>query len=387
MKRIALYHPWIYLRGGAERVILEIARRSRHRYTIFTSYLDRGGTFPALADLPNLVELRRVPVERSFRDVLRAAFTIARQRLDLQGFNALLVSSEGVGDFITLRNHAKPVLCFCHTPVRPIYDPIYRREWLASHPGARLPLAVFSFLYQRLTRLAWRHYARVFVNSHEVAGRVLRGRLCAPERLEVLHPGVDTVELRPSGRQDRYFLYLGRIKWTKNVTLAIDAFRAFQRLVSNGGGAGGPWRLVVAGTVDAASRDYLAQLERRAQGEPAIEFRLDPTDSEVRRLYDACYALLYPSLNEDWGIVPLEAMAFAKPVVAVNQGGPTESVVHEQTGFLVEPRAERFADKMAWLAEQPEAATLMGRRGAERVHAYSWDAFVARLDEYVEQHC
>ena len=171
MKRVALYYPWIYVRSGVERMILELVTRSRHRYTVFTNHFNREQTFPEFRDI-HAVELPRIPVERSFRQVLRAAATIARQRLDLGGFDALLVSSEGLGDFITFRNHDRPVVCFCHTPVRPVYDPVYRRHWVARHPWARLPLALFSLGYGFLTRRAWRHYARVFVNSKEVAGRI-----------------------------------------------------------------------------------------------------------------------------------------------------------------------------------------------------------------------
>jgi glycosyltransferase involved in cell wall biosynthesis len=383
VKRVALYYPWIYLRGGAERVILEIARRSRHRYTIFTNHLNREQTYPELAALPDLVELPRLPVQRSFPSVLRAALTIARQKLDLAAFDALLVSSEGLGDFITFRNHEKPVVCFCHTPARPVYDPVYRRAWLEAHPRGRLPLAVLSVGYAWLTRLAWRHYRRVFVNSREVASRVLGGSLCAAQRLEVLHPGVDADRIHPSGAYEPYFLCAGRIKWTKNVGLAIDAFRAFRRTHPAAGG----WRLLVAGALDGGSGAYLRELERLAAGEPGIEFQPNPTDEELAARYDRCYALVHPSLNEDWGLVPLEAMAHGKAVLAVNAGGPKESVLDGQTGFLLDPRPEAFADRMTWLAEHPDAARGMGARGAARVRTYSWDAFVGRLDDYIARDC
>ena len=383
MKRVALYYPWIYLRGGAERVVLEIVRRSQHRYTVFTNHVDYEQTYPEFRSLQNLVVLDRVPLERSFGRVLRAAATIARQKLDLREFDALLVASEGLGDFITFRNRARPILCFCHTPARPVYDPVYRRVWLERHPHARLPLAVFAALYGALTRLAWRNYRRVFVNSRECRDRVAAGRLCPLDRVEILHPGVDIAAERPTVTLARYFLCAGRIKWTKNVALAIDAFRAFQQSA----GAGCDWRLVIAGSVDERSRDYLADLQRRAAGDTAITFQMNPSTVELEALYDRCYALVFPSLNEDWGIVPLEAMAHGKPVLAVNSGGPTESVVDGETGFLLEPSAAAFATKMTWLVEHSEEARRMGVAAVARAKRYSWDAFVQRLDDYVEHHC
>ncbi len=380
MKRVALYYPWIYVRSGVERVILEIVRRSRHRYTVFTNHVNYAQTYPEFRELPNLVVLGRVPVERSFGAVLRAARTIAAQKLDLADCDALLVSSEGLGDLITFRNHAKPVLCFCHTPARPVYDPVYRASWLAAHPGARIPLALYSFVYRLVTRRAWRHYRRVFANSREVAGRIAAGRLCPPDRVEVLHPGVDVERIRPSFTCEPYFLCAGRIKWTKNVALAIAAFREFQRTRRDAG----RWRLVIAGGVDEASRGYLAGLEERARERPGITFHLDPSTEELERLYDRASAVMFPSLNEDWGIVPLEAMAFGKPVLAVNRGGPTESVVDDETGYLLEPTAAAFAAAMARLAADPALGARLGRQAAEHVRRYSWEAFVRRLDEYIE---
>jgi len=383
MKRVALYYPWIYVRSGVERVILEIVRRSRHRYTVFTNHVNYAQTYPEFRELSNLVVLVPVPVERSFGAVLRAARTIAAQKLDLAECDALLVSSEGLGDLITFRNHAKPVLCFCHTPARPVYDPVYRASWLAAHPGARIPLALYSLVYRFVTRRAWRHYQRVFANSREVAGRIAAGRLCPPDRVEVLHPGVDVERIRPTFTYEPFFLCAGRIKWTKNVGLAIAAFRKFQRTHRDAG----RWRLVIAGGLDAASQGYLTDLEERAREQPGITFQVDLSTEELERLYDRASALIFPSLNEDWGIVPLEAMAFGKPVLAVNRGGPTESVVDGETGFLLDPTPEAFAAKMTWLVEHPEETGRMGAAAATRAKQYSWDAFVQRLDDYVEEYC
>ena len=380
MKRVALYYPWIYVRGGAERVVLEIVRRSRHQHTVFTNYVDYAQTFPEFRSLENLVQLARVPVERSFGRVLRAAATIARQRLDLRAFDALLVASEGLGDFITFRNRARPIVCFCHTPARPVYDPVYRRVWLERHPHARLPLEIFSAVYGVLTRLAWRNYRRVFVNSREVLHRVAAGRICPIDKVEVLHPGVDVAAVGPAFAPELYFLYAGRIKWTKNIALVLDAFRTFKRSSPHAC----EWRLVIAGSVDQSSREYLADLQRGATGDTAVTFQANPSTAELQALYERCYALVFPSLNEDWGIVPLEAMAHGKPVLAVNRGGPTESVVDGETGFLLEPSAAAFATRMTWLVEHPEEARRMGVAAVARAKRYSWDAFVKRLDDYLE---
>jgi len=195
----------------------------------------------------------------------------------------------------------------------------------------------------------------------------------------VLHPGVDVPGVSAQDVSEPYFLCAGRIKWTKNVELAVRAFVEFRRASRARRG----WRLVVAGGLDAGSREYLAQLREMSAGEP-VSYHQDPSDDELAELYARSYAVVFPSLNEDWGIVPLEAMAHGKPVLAVNSGGPTESVVHGETGFLLEPSAETFAERMLWLAEHPDAVHRMGAMARSRATLFSWDAFVRRLDDYVE---
>jgi len=381
-KRVALYYPWVHLRSGAERCILEMATRSRHEYVIYTSHVDYDGTFPEFRNLERVVELHRVSVKRTLGKALAGAATIAAEKLDPSTFDALVVSSEGLGDFITFRNHAKPVICYCHTLVRPVYDPVYRETLLEQHPLYRLPLALYRGIYHRATRRAWRHYQHVFVNGEEVRRQVVSAGLCALDRVEVLHPGVDPARVRPTLTSEPYFLFLSRVKWTKNAELAIGAFLEFRRLNPDT-----PWRLVIAGDVDRMDGAYLRSLRALASREPAIEFRLDPGAAEIERLYERCYALVFPSLSEPWGMVPVEAMAYGKPVLAVNRAGPTETVQDGVTGFLLEPKVEAFAERMAWLADNPEAARRMGAAGIERSRLYSWDAFVTRLDDYVEQHC
>jgi glycosyltransferase involved in cell wall biosynthesis len=112
---------------------------------------------------------------------------------------------------------------------------------------------------------------------------------------------------------------------------------------------------------------------------------VDPTDAELRALYERCTAVLFTAFNEDWGIVPLEAMAAGKPVVAVNRGGPSETVLHGETGYLEPDIPAAFARRMIELAADPALCRRLGLAGAERAQQFSWDAFVAGLDMIIEK--
>lgn len=96
--------------------------------------------------------------------------------------------------------------------------------------------------------------------------------------------------------------------------------------------------------------------------------------------------LLYTPENEHFGIVPLEAMYMEKPVIALNSGGPTETVIHESTGFLVEKNVDEFAGAMLKLFNDRGLCQTMAEKGKKRVsQKFSFNAFSERLHEIVEE--
>ncbi len=378
--KVALYYPWIYLTSGAERTILELARRSRHEWTLFTNRYDREHTFPEFAH-QQVVSLEAVSVKRSLLDVAGAAGTILKQRLPLDNYDALLVVCEGLGDLIVFRNSSKPCLCLCLTPLRPVFDPVYRDYALKSrNPLQRLVLWLGAAVFRKLDRLAWKRYRRVFCISEEARQRALRGGLGRPELLEILHPGIGIEPSVASGAFKHYFLIPGRIMWTKNVELGIEAFKRFRTAHPEFAS----FRLIIAGIVDKKSEPYLAKLRQLAAADENIRFRIFPKDEELAELYANCFGVLFTSFNEDWGIVPLEAMAFGKPVIAVNRGGPRETITHGVQGFLEEPDPQAFAARMVALASNPALAARLGEAGRQSCQRFGWNSFVDRIDDEIE---
>jgi len=168
--------------------------------------------------------------------------------------------------------------------------------------------------------------------------------------------------------------------WTKNIQLGIEAFRRLREQSPRGQ----RFRLVIAGMVDKKSQPYLQALQAQARGDCGIDFVVSPSDEELKSLYERCYAVLFTAFNEDWGLVPLEAMAAGSPVISVERGGPRESILHGETGFLVPPEPDAFAHAMAKLVRHPELAATMGAAARERAAAFPWQAFVSRIDTYID---
>ena len=354
----------------------ELFRRSRHDWTLYTHHLDRAATFPDLQDAP-IVELQpRVGVRRSLTTLARAGTTIGSARLPDDGSRALLVSSESLGDLALLRTRL-PAVAYCHTPLKILHDPVTRAALAAQSAFRGRAVSMIGPGFTALQRFLWRRYRHVFVNSAETRSRVARAGLVPGGPVEVLHPGVDTERFTPGiPSPDPYFLVAGRIMWEKEIELAIEALRRARR-------SGLRTRMVVAGAVDAKSRPYVERLRSLGAGLP-VTFEIDPDDARLAHLYRGATAVVFTPPNEDFGIVPLEAMAAGTPVVARDAGGPRETVVDGSTGWLIPGDPGSFAAKLVEIEAAGPHLEPMRRAARARALEFSWQAFVDRVDDVME---
>lgn len=377
--KVALYYPWLYLKSGAERVVVKLLEESRHDWTLFTGRYEPESTYPELKSA-TIRELGGLSVKRTVRHTAANCWKVMTRRLPVEGFDALVVVCEGLGDLVLLRGARVPTINICLTPLRIAFDEVYQQQYLAGQgPLKRLGVQAGAAAFRVFDRAAWRRYDHVFCISEEVKRRAVQGALPGAADAEVLHVGLGVLPQEPGERYDRYFLLPGRMMWTKNLELGVDAFRKMRESSPDLG----EFRLVIAGYVDVKSRAYAAKLRQAAAGMP-VEFLEDPTDSELEQLYRNCRAVLFTALNEDWGMTPLEGMSFGKPAIAVNRGGPRESINDKVGGFLEDPVPEAFAGRMAQLAADESLARTMGTAGREHVKRFSWSRFAGRVDEVLD---
>lgn len=376
--KFALYQPWIYVCGGLERSLLELVRRSRHEWTVYTGHFEPENTFPEFRD----VDVRVVGatcVKRSIGGVLLSALQVLRLRLPMsRDTDGLVVWCDGIGDLVTFRNSRLPLFNICSTPLRPVFDPVYARFAQANRSlPSRLAFYVCSSIFRWTDRLAWRRYRGVFATSTEVRNRIIAGGLHAGgDSMVMAYPGVDWTP-QPEVSHESFILLPGRIMWTKNIQQGIRAFLDADLPE--------PWRLVVAGFLDRKSQPYLEELRELAANNPRIEFIISPDDEMLKDLYRRAGFCLFTPLNEDWGIVPLEAMTYAKAVIANACGGPLESLVDGETGYLLEADdAQGWAAAMRRLALDEGRMQSMGWAGHEHVRRFTWDEFVRIVDDRLE---
>lgn len=374
----AVYQPWIYLYGGIERSLLELLQRSRHHWKVYTGHYSPATTFPGFSRF-SVTELQHLSVQRSMSSVLVSSLKLLRERVPVDDVDALAIWCDGVGDLLTFGNNALPLFNICSTPLRPAFDPVYARQAMNKlGPAKRLAFRTLRSAFRLCDRWAWSRYDGVIATSQEVKQRILDGRLYKDgPAMKLLHPGIDWRAIAPGRSFEPMLLVPGRIMWTKNIALALEAFlRA---------GLPKPWRLVIAGFVDEKSRPLYDSLRARVPHGVDVEFVVAPSDEKLHDLYDRASAVLFPPLNEDWGIVPLEAMAHGKPVMAVDAGGPRESVLHGRTGWLLPPDPDIWADRLREAAANPDELRRMGLQAREHSARYDWSTFVDGIDDAFEE--
>ena len=208
-----------------------------------------------------------------------------------------------------------------------------------------------------------------------VFGRAFPRLAVAPE---VLYPPLSLdAEVAEAPRDAALLLSINRFERKKNLGLAVEALALLPKRV----------RLVLAGGYDPDLPENvehareLEELAARLGVADRVTQRRSVSGDEKARLLARCACLLYTPENEHFGIVPLEAMHARTPVVAVDSGGPRESVVDGVTGRLLAPDPQIWARAVADLLGDAAGRRAMGERGRERVRdLFSLDAFADRLE-------
>jgi glycosyltransferase involved in cell wall biosynthesis len=341
---VVLVHDYLNQRGGAERVVLELAAMFPGA-PLYTSLYRSASTFPEFASLDvRTTLLDRIPVDRRFR-ALFALYPAAFRSLGALDAELVISSSSGWAHFVRPSPRAFHAV-YCYNPARWLYG-----EYMGD-AAAQRAFAPFAGVFRRLDRRAAQRPDLYIAISNVVRERIRRryGR-DAP----VVYPAVDVERFTPSPRGER-LLVVSRLLPYKRVDLVVDA--------ATRAGVG----LDVVGTGPA-----LEEL-RRCAG-PTVRFHGRLPDAEITDLFQSCRAFCLPGA-EDFGITPVEANAAGKPVVAFAGGGALETIEEGESGaFFREQTPEALLEALRACDEidvRPE-------RIAENARRFSAENFRARL--------
>ncbi len=275
-----------------------------------------------------------------------------------------------------IRQNNERVMWYCHTPPREVYD-LY--ETRMKHRSYRQ-----KFLYSSMTKMYKLIAHRVVKNIEVIAANSTKTQQSVKKYYgrtsTIINPGVDPADFSNEG-DGRYFLYPSRFIVNKRQDYVINAFRQFAAKNKRK-----KYSLVLAGTLskDPEHLAYYEKLKALAKGLD-VRMRTNISDTEMHKLQASATAVLFSAQNEEHGIALLEGMASGKPVISVNEGGPTEIVLQGKTGFLVNSDRE-MADRMLTLATDESLAERMGREGRKRIEStYSWEVFFTKFDRLLAE--
>lgn len=362
--RIAIVHERFTEFGGSEAVVGELAE-TWPGAQVFAPIVDPDGVRPPLTTVHD-TWLSRAYIgtgRRSHAPLLPFVPRTLRGLPLANRFDAVVVSHHAFATQAAFATDA-PVIAYVHSPARWAWDKDFRTKEAGGRAG-QLALTALGHLARRAELRAAPRLSHVVANSRAVAARI-SDWWGLPSTVTYPPVQIDRFTPDPTTGRDDFFLFAGRLVPYKRPDLAI---RAAQR-------AG--CRLVILG-----DGRFRAQLETLAGPETTF---LGATSHEVLLdTYRRCRALLMPGV-EDFGIVPVEAMACGTPILAVDRGGALDTVDPGTTGeHIPYGPDETVVDQLAEVMRDFDPADYAPQAIRAHAEAFSPAAFRSQMAAIVSR--
>jgi glycosyltransferase involved in cell wall biosynthesis len=357
--KVAIIHYWLVGMRGGEKVI-EALCEMFPQADVFTHVYDEKAVSAIIrAHRVQTTFIGRLPrAVKNYRSYL-PLMPLALEQLDLRGYDLIISSESGPAKGIIPPAGALH-LCYCHSPMRYIWNMFhdYRKR---SGFVTRMVMPPVSHYLRSWDVIAAARVYQFAANSENVARQL---NTYYRRDATIIYPpvSVDDFSAVPSNQLEDYYLLVGELVAYKRPDLAIEAFNLLRKkLVVIGGG------------------EMLPRI--RAQAGPTISV-LGPQPFDIlRRNYARCRALVFPG-EEDFGIVPVEAMASGRPVIAFKKGGATESVVEGRTGTFFE---KQTVQDLVDAIERCESLSLDSSSIVEHARTFGPGRFAKSMKAFVDE--
>jgi glycosyltransferase involved in cell wall biosynthesis len=356
--KIAIVHDYLNQFGGAERVISAL-NQIYPEAPIFTSIYNESH----LPDNFKRMDIRtsfmqNIPFISSFFKIAFPFYPLVFEGFDLSAFDVILSSSSAFAKGVKKRA-GQLHICYCYTPARFLY----RYEDYVQREGFPGPVkALLPYLLEPIKKWDIENSRRVdhFVAiSKTVAERI---RQIYGRESDIIFPPVETDLFRPVTIDSDYFLIVSRLNPYKRTDIAVEAFGRLDL----------PLKIIG----DGPDR---RRLEKMAG--PSIEFLGRRPDNVVAKYLAECRALVFPG-EEDFGIVPLEAMASGRPVIAYRAGGALETVSEGETGLFFDRQTPAA---LASAVERFRFSVFDKQRIREHALKFDKKVFKAMIERFVSE--
>lgn len=250
----------------------------------------------------------KLPFSNKYYQKYLPLMPLALEQLDLNKYDLVISSESGPAKGVITRPDTLHI-CYCHSPMRYVWDMYHEYRSTAG----RIIKILFPFIAHRLRmwdRLSADRVDHFIANSSFVASRIKK---FYRRDSEVIYPPVNTNDFNVDCKREDFYLCLGQLVSYKRADIAVDAFNEL----------GLPLRVVGEG-------ELYDSLKSKAKSNISLMGR--QPFSVIQELLQQCKGLVFPGV-EDFGIVPVEAMAAGAPVIAYARGGALETVIDGETGI------------------------------------------------------
>ena len=353
--RVALVYDRVNKIGGAERV-LETLHQIWPEAPLYTAvfYPQTAPWSKKFKVIPSF--LNKFPLARKRHEAYPYLMPLAFESFDFNEYDVVIsVTSEAAKGIVTQPKTFH--LCYCLTPTRYLwsgYDDYFQNNFFRF-----LTRPMVSYL-RYWDKIACQRPDAYLAISKNVQKRIKK---YYQKDSAILYPPLDTEKWSLGEEKvEDYFLVVSRLVSYKKVDLAIQAFNQL----------GLPLKIVGTGS-------QMGRLKRMAQKN--IEFLGQLTDKELLGYYQRCQALIFPQ-EEDLGMVPLEAQACGRPVIAYQGGGALETVIEGKTGLFFDSQTPGSLIRAIKKFEKKRFNSQACRQNAER---FSQENFKEGIKEVVEK--
>ena len=358
---IALVLEWITNVAGSEKVLLAM-KELFPEAPIYTAVFDKKKAAPfANFDIRTSI-LQKLPFFKSKRELLIPFTPFAFEQFDLSKYDIVISSTTMAAKGVITKPDTIHI-SYCHTPPRylwePNVDPRASRGWFQ---GLRQNTIHKMRIWDRLAADRVDYF---LANSNYTASRIKK---YYRRDATVVYPPVDISQFtlaEPNETKD-YFLFVSRLIDYKRCDIVIEAFNKLG------------WPLKVVGY--GPDRAKLEQIAKEN-----IEFLGGKFGTELAAIYRGAKAFIFAA-EEDFGIVPVEAMACGKPVICYARGGQTESVINGETGLFFE---EQTADSIVETLQKFDASKFDPAKIRLQAEKFSKDKFkenfLKAIDKFIKK--
>lgn len=356
--KTAIVHDWLTGMRGGEKC-LEVICELFPDAPIYT-LLHNKGAMSSLIESKTIITsfIQHLPFkEQKYRSYL-PLFPLAIEQFDFSEFDLVISTSHAVAKGAKVRNTATHI-CYCHTPMRYVWE-MYEEYFGKGKAGffTRIAMNTLAPLLRRWdVRTADRvHY--FIANSANVQRRI---KTHYKRDAEIIFPPVDTNLFELSEKDEDFFLIVSALVPYKKVDLAISVFNVNRK------------KLFIIGKGPEEQKLH-------ALANSNITFLGWRNNEELKQYYSICSALIFPG-EEDFGIVPLEAMACGKPVIAFGKGGALETVVDGKTGIFFHEQTEQALQNAIQSFESTE---FFSRSIREHALQFSRPIYKQKMMEFIQ---